>query len=604
MYHLEHDVTDKKKALEVLPAIQEIQTDRLAHEDDFALNQIARKRFRESKKQSEEKLAKDNSLLSRLSLTGSQVALLPETDEDLTMAKVILLTNSKRRTTTNPLNPMFLVRNKKLLVPASKNTSTSVNIKQSTISTLKMTRGASSDSVNHHPCKSTKLFDKCKDSGVKENEIHQKLYISSLADSHSSNNITNCSVELVAYEKNIQNSQGLVNNFITCMTDIDILKLVWEGKVPACFTLAQEDLAYEDHAPPPVYVSLFFEDSITITSGKMFLPRVSYFPLVTEKVIKQFSQFTESSLKTAADDTTFVARSKLENETQCTSSSQIDSFKQHPLTHEFWLEYAHQPLKWHYPIGLVFDMCADTMDIPWKITVHFSVCACYLSCLSIQNYPTDLLLSPPVSRLAVEAHFMSMIKEADALKHRSYVINQMQARDHRQLWNGLLHFRYDQFWSINSKLMEPLPYNTKDLPSEEIPISEIPENKSKSANLDNISSSRCKTFRYIPCRLYCVSENPNSAPSGFTQKLIRPLNDDGSLISLQDAIRILFHSNANSLAQNPNPKSYLFFIHGITLPYETPMQWISEHLSYPDNFVHIVARPRNHSHRIKILNLQ
>ncbi|KAK4474362.1 hypothetical protein MN116_001525 [Schistosoma mekongi] len=361
------------------------------------------------------------------------------------------------------------------------------------------------------------------------------------------------------------------------MTDINILKLVWEGKVPACFTLAQEDLAYEDHAPPPVY---------------MFLPRVSYFPLVTEKVIKQFSQFTESSLKTAADDITFVARSKLENETQCTPSSQMDAFKQHPLTHEFWLEHAHQPLKWHYPIGLVFDMCADKMDIPWKITVHFS------------NYPTDLLLSPPVSRLAVEAHFMSMIKEADALKHRSYVINQMQARDHRQLWNGLLHFRYDQFWSINSKLMEPLPYNTKDLPSEEIPTSEISENKSKSSDLDNISSSRCKTFRYIPCRLYCVSENPNSAPSGFTQKLIRPLNDDGSLISLQDAIRILFNSNANSLAQNLNPKSYLFLIHGITLPCETPMQWISEHLSYPDNFVHIVARPRSHSHRIKIHNLQ
>ncbi|KAK4474361.1 hypothetical protein MN116_001524 [Schistosoma mekongi] len=200
MYHLEHDVTDKKKALEILPAIQEIQTDRLAHEDDFALNQIARKKFRETKQQTEEKLAKDNSLLSRLSLTGSQVTLLPETDEDSTMAKVILLTNSRRRTTTNPLNPMFLVRNKKLIVPASKNASTSVNIKQTTISTLKMTRSVSSDSVNHHPCKSTMLLDKCKDSGIKENQIHQQMYISSLADSHSSNNVTHCSVELVTYE--------------------------------------------------------------------------------------------------------------------------------------------------------------------------------------------------------------------------------------------------------------------------------------------------------------------------------------------------------------------------------------------------------------------
>uniref|UniRef100_A0A5K4FDM9 Autophagy protein 5 n=2 Tax=Schistosoma mansoni TaxID=6183 RepID=A0A5K4FDM9_SCHMA len=357
------------------------------------------------------------------------------------------------------------------------------------------------------------------------------------------------------------------------MTDSNILKRVWEGKVPACFTLALEDLAHEDHAPPPIY---------------MFLPRVSYFPLVTEKVIRQFSQFSECALKTASKDMTSETRGKLEHEMQYAQSDQIDTFKQHPLVHEFWLEYAHQPLKWHYPIGLVFDMCANTMDIPWKITVHFS------------NYPTDLLLSPPVSRLAVETHFLSMIKEADALKHRSYVINQMQARDHRQLWNGLLHFRYDQFWSINSKLMEPLPQNTKDLPLEEMSASEIPENKPLSSSLDNISSSKCRTFRYIPCRLYCVSENPSSTPSGFIQKLIRPLNDDGSLTSLQDAIEILFHTNKNPLVQNTEPKGYLFFIHGITLPHETPMQWISEHLSYPDNFVHIVARPQSHSHRIKI----
>ncbi|CAH8630879.1 unnamed protein product [Schistosoma bovis] len=362
---------------------------------------------------------------------------------------------------------------------------------------------------------------------------------------------------------------------IACMTDSNILKRVWEGKVPACFTLAQEDLAHEDHAPPPIY---------------MFLPRVSYFPLVTEKVIRQFSQFSECALKTASKDMTSETRGKLEHEMQYTQSDQIDTFKQHPLIHEFWLEYAHQPLKWHYPIGLVFDMCADTVDIPWKITVHFS------------NYPTDLLLSPPVSRLAVEAHFLSMIKEADALKHRSYVINQMQARDHRQLWNGLLHFRYDQFWSINSKLMEPLPQNTKDLPLEEMSAPGIPENKPLSSSLNNMSSSKCRTFRYIPCRLYCVSENSSSTPSGFIQKLIRPLNDDGSLTSLQDAIEILLHTNKNPLVQNTKPKGYLFFIHGITLPHETPMQWISEHLSYPDNFVHVVARPQSHSHRIKIHN--
>ncbi|VEL28025.1 unnamed protein product [Protopolystoma xenopodis] len=49
---------------------------------------------------------------------------------------------------------------------------------------------------------------------------------------------------------------------------------------------------------------------------------------------------------------------------------------------------------------------------------------------------------------------MSMIKEADALKHRSLVANHMQARDHRQLWAGLLSHRFDQFWAVNRRFME------------------------------------------------------------------------------------------------------------------------------------------------------
>lgn len=37
----------------------------------------------------------------------------------------------------------------------------------------------------------------------------------------------------------------------------------------------------------------------------------------------------------------------------------------------------------------------------------------------------------------IEAHFMSTIKEADALKHKGQVINDMQKKDHKQLWMGL-----------------------------------------------------------------------------------------------------------------------------------------------------------------------
>jgi len=30
--------------------------------------------------------------------------------------------------------------------------------------------------------------------------------------------------------------------------------------------------------------------------------------------------------------------------------------------------------------------------------------------------------------------------------------------------------------------------------------------------------------------------------------------------------------------------------HGIEPPWETPLQWMSEHLSYPDNFLHLCVQ--------------
>lgn len=43
------------------------------------------------------------------------------------------------------------------------------------------------------------------------------------------------------------------------------------------------------------------------------------------------------------------------------------------------------------------------------------------------------------NREAVRSNFIQTIKEADQLKHKAEVINQMQERDHKQLWNSLLN---------------------------------------------------------------------------------------------------------------------------------------------------------------------
>ncbi|XP_014780325.1 autophagy protein 5 [Octopus bimaculoides] len=261
--------------------------------------------------------------------------------------------------------------------------------------------------------------------------------------------------------------------------DREILREVWEGRIPVSFSLSPDEIVNEQ--PDPFFYYLL-------------VPRLSYFPLVTDKVQKYFQKFLDAEIQG-----------------------------------EFWLEFEGQPLKWHYPVGVLFDLYGSEENLPWKLTVHF------------QNFPKDELLHCP-NKDAVEAHFMSMVKEADALKHRSQVINGMQKKDHKQLWLGLLNDKFDQFWSVNRKLME----------------------------------SGEEKFKYIPYKIYL-------SDGSFSQQLFKPIDENGTVHLLSDLMQqALPDFNGDETKLKPQ-----VFIQGIEVPWETPILWLCEHLSYPDNFLHI-----------------
>nr|BAH72251.1 ACYPI005861 [Acyrthosiphon pisum] len=141
---------------------------------------------------------------------------------------------------------------------------------------------------------------------------------------------------------------------------------------------------------------------------------------------------------------------------------------------------------------------------------------------------------------SIESNFMSSMKEADMLKHRSQVFSTMQRHQHNQLWTGLLNDKFDQFWSENKKLMEPFEGSY---------------------------------FKHIPVHFY------RSGSSVMTQTLVKPVSDDGNHITLGELMKLNYPSV-------DNPK---VFTHGICIPHETPVQWMSEHMSYLDNFLHLVV---------------
>jgi autophagy-related protein 5 len=89
-------------------------------------------------------------------------------------------------------------------------------------------------------------------------------------------------------------------------------------------------------------------------------------------------------------------------------------------------------------------------------------------------------------------------------------------------------------------------------------------------------------FKHIPIRLY-QSDRP------FVQKLVKPLTEPGANGAKSTEIATLGDALAQLAPEAPQPHKVI--IQGLEPPLYTPLHYLSEHLSYPDNFLHVVLRP-------------
>ena len=162
----------------------------------------------------------------------------------------------------------------------------------------------------------------------------------------------------------------------------------------------------------------------------------------------------------------------------------------------------------------------------------------------------------------MEAYFLATVKEADVLKHRGDIMSNMQKRDHNQLWTGLVNHKFDPFWLVNKKLMSITP------------------------------------FRCIPIRVYLP------AHPVYLQKLIKCDDEKDHPITLHDFLSKHNYFQQQQQKQDDDcespasdqiakfEKRLKLLTHGHEVPAQTPIQWMSEHLSYPDNFIHLCIHSR------------
>ncbi|KAI9302609.1 autophagy protein Apg5-domain-containing protein [Cunninghamella echinulata] len=284
--------------------------------------------------------------------------------------------------------------------------------------------------------------------------------------------------------------------------DKDILKSIWYGKLPL-------EIVLHDDANE----SFFFE-----------IPRYFYLPMITTRI-----------------------QSLLYN-------NSLD-----PQT--IWYEYNGEPLKWHYPIGLLYDILINTtlsgdqennnntkQILPWRLI------------LRQDSFPDSIILKNPKIDI-MQDMYMSMVKEADFLRHGSTkkVMN-LSKNDQSQLWQALSSESYDDFWSVNRHLLD----------------------------------SKGSSLRNVPIRLYLPKQSP------VIQDIVPFTKENGDDYLLSDVLKQLLPNlslySTNNNNNDQQQQNILVKTHGILLPLHTPIKWASDHLSYPDNFLHLVIyNSRNNS---------
>lgn len=210
----------------------------------------------------------------------------------------------------------------------------------------------------------------------------------------------------------------------------------------------------------------------------------------------------------------------------------------------------------HLPIGVLFDLHGSESDLPWKITVHF------------QGFPENELVRIPDIK-TLKSNFMNVLKEvffflilknipfwtkntskANYLKHGDgSKVNSLPLSDQDDLWDGLVSDNFDKYWKANRKLLAQMPA---------------------------MKSAAVRIFK------------PDS--KSFIQLPINPLKEGETSITLLEALQTL------SPTQFPKEKteeiSFDPIIHGISMPLDTPLFWLSTVATHPDNFLYIMLKQK------------
>ncbi|KAL2820825.1 autophagy protein Apg5-domain-containing protein [Aspergillus cavernicola] len=321
-----------------------------------------------------------------------------------------------------------------------------------------------------------------------------------------------------------------------------IQKIVWEGNLPLQITLASSESRTYDQTDP--YLISY--------------PRISYLPSLLPK-LKAF--FSSSLIDPAASP------------------------------HDGWFSFEGVPLKWHYPVGLLYDLYAGAdpatkssdvdyssdSPLPWQLVIHFT------------DWPNEELVRLDAKGMVMNDAFINSVKEADFVRNGTAKgIMSLSKDDSSGLWKAVQDVDLPSFQRIMNILLPQPNQPFRNLPIRLfLPLPPKPDSDSDSPTLKVVqspipptitatqaASQTSQSILLSSSRILPGTGSPQTHQQHQTQTI-------GS--ALHSILPHLFPSRRTPVLAKP-------VLHGAVVPMSAPVEEVVRCSAYGDGWVYIVIR--------------
>ncbi|CAK4029474.1 Autophagy 5 [Lecanosticta acicola] len=248
-------------------------------------------------------------------------------------------------------------------------------------------------------------------------------------------------------------------------------------------------------------------------------------------------------------------------------------------SNDAWLSFEGVPLKWHYPLGLLYDLFsgAEPADleppgkpesvsasqatgesstrsspIPWKLTIHYS------------DFPGEQLIQLDPEGRTMQDTFVNAVKEADFVRNGSgRTVMLMSKEDSDNLWLSVQQHNLVLFNTVNTKLLNPPGMELRHVP---IKIY-LPTSAGQWATDTIPEEAQTGHMRVVQSLV------PLLLPSGQPQTTGTALNS---------VLPTIFPSRRSPIYARP-------VLHGAAVPLSTRLDDLSKAASYTDGFLHFAV---------------